>query len=1128
MRRLFFGGESGKMETCFKGGDQGINAMEFIADFHIHSHFSVATSRDLKPEYLDYWARIKGITVVGSGDFTHPGWVKELKEKLEPAEEGLFRLKPEFKQDKAWQTPFLPPQEVRFILSAEISSIYKKRDKVRKVHNVIFAPDFQAVEKIQQKLSGIGANITSDGRPILGLDCRDLLEMCLDASERIIFVPAHIWTPWFSVLGDKSGFESIEECFDDLGAHIFALETGLSSDPPMNWMCSFLDRFTLTSNSDAHSPERLGRNANRFDTELCYAAITAALKSGDPAHCLGTIDLFPQEGKYHYDGHRKCGICWNPLETLENEGICPRCGKAVTVGVMNRVVRISDRQNLDERCNRLPFVHIIPLKEILAEIMDTSPTSRKVDEEYFSLIKRGNPELFLLLDKPIAEIEAQGHALLAEAVRRMRNRQVFVKEGFDGEYGQVKVFEKAEKSRFTTQKSLFAEPTKETAPPRERRPMINFDLEEYRRLQRTQAQREERETAAGEDLEAGVQAKSALLKGLNPEQQQAVLHLAGPALIVAGPGTGKTRVLAFRTAHLVQDQGIKPENILAVTFTNKAAAEMRARLKNLLKDEALCAKMTVTTFHGLGISILKGCLAGAEGIDRGAVQEKLGRDGNFSLIDEEDKKLILSQGVDCDRRQVGRYADAITHAKQDLKSAEEIEEQNLAEIFNCYEAMLREQNALDLDDLIALPVTLFKTFPQVRDFYRQKFQWIMVDEYQDINHAQYHMVGSLVSKEQANLFVIGDPDQAIYGFRGADVAFIRRFIDDFPGAPVYLLKKSYRCSDSILLASHHVMQKREAAAPLTGMGKGVKITIARNPTHKSEAEFTARTIEAMMGGLRFFSMDSQISAGEKSGEIDSLSDFAVLCRTRAQMEALEKAFNDHSIPYQAVGDQPFFKQEPIQSIIDMLKLARNPASQFLRNKLQQGRHLQPLDFSALNSLLKEKRVLRDFLAALVDHYFIKEKRENEPLIQGILDLAVDFDTDLEGFLQFAALGTGVDTYRANLERVALMTLHAAKGLEFKCVFIVGCEDGLLPYSLFESQRCDREEERRLLYVGMTRAKQFLFLCHADKRFIQGREYRLERSPFLDPIEKELIELSQQDQKKKGEKGEEFSQRTLFD
>ncbi|MEA3505645.1 MAG: endonuclease Q family protein, partial [Bacteroidota bacterium] len=301
--------------------------MKFTGDFHIHSHYSRATSKKLTPEYLDYWARYKGIKVIGTGDLTHPEWLKELQDKLEPAEQGLYKLKQEYRI----KAPYCHEQEVRFILTGEISNIYKKYYKVRKVHNVVFMPDFDAVQRFQNRLQQMNFNITSDGRPILGLDSRDLLEICLDISDEMFFVPAHIWTPWFSAMGSKSGFDSIQECFGDLSSHIYAVETGLSTNPPMNWMLSSLDGYTLIANSDAHSPEKLGRNANVFNTELSYYHIIDAMKTGDPNKFLGTIDMYPQEGKYHYDGHRKCDVCWNPVETLRNNGICTVCGKKVVI-----------------------------------------------------------------------------------------------------------------------------------------------------------------------------------------------------------------------------------------------------------------------------------------------------------------------------------------------------------------------------------------------------------------------------------------------------------------------------------------------------------------------------------------------------------------------------------------------------------------------------------------------------------------------------------------------------------------------------------------------------------------------------------------------------------------------------
>ncbi len=1113
--------------------------MKLIADFHIHSHFSMATSKKLVPEHLDYWARMKGITIVGSGDFTHPGWVAELEEKLEPAEPGLFKLKRDVKNDPALQTPFLPGQDVRFLLTAEISNIYKKNDKVRKVHNVVFAPDFKTVHAIQQKIQNLGGNITSDGRPILGLDSKDLLELCLDCSGDIFFIPAHIWTPWFSVLGDKSGFDSVEECFDDLTKYIFAVETGLSSDPPMNWMCSFLDRFTLVSNSDAHSPEKLGRNANVFDIELSYQGIVDALKTGDPKRCLGTIDLFPQEGKYHYDGHRKCGVCWDPVQTLSHNRLCTGCGKPVTVGVMNRVVRISDRENPENRPNRLPFASIIPLKEILSEILGVAPTSKKVDKEYFSIIKKGIPELELLLDTAIDEIESMDQPLVAEAIRRMRNREVFVQEGYDGEYGVIKVFQKDENKHLDKkQKTLFIPVSNSAKKKLQQRQMIAFDLAEYRRLQKLQNE----PTVSTESLTPPPNVVVPKDYGLNPEQQQAVSHFQGPALVIAGPGTGKTRVLAYRILYLIKEKGIEPERILAVTFTNRAAAEMQERLQSLLKvelnEQGMSSRLQVTTFHSLGLSILKEYLAEGQQLMT-ECQEFTGRDVHFSLIDEDDRKLLLGRLPGMKKNSINRFSASITSMKQQLSTPPSIEDQETRDIVMEYERLLKEQNLFDLDDLLYIPVRLFENFPAFLDAFRERKRWLLVDEYQDINFAQYRLIrliapgtGSGIGKddETANLCVIGDPDQAIYGFRGADVAFIRKFQEDYPGAALYRLQQSYRCSDAILQASRDVIRKqKDAEGDLSGLDKGVTIKISANHSHRAEAEFIARTIEDMIGGLRFFSMDSSITAGHRVREIDSLDDFAVLCRVKGQFEALEKAFMDHAIPYRAIGHVPFFKEEPVNHVIDVLECIENPRHSFYKQKLIAGRVIDPLQLPGLleqaaTGTFKQQPVA-GLINNLLDTYFPGLKAAQERVFKQLLEVAGNFGSNLGHFLKFAVLGTAADTYRPDVESVTLMTLHAAKGLEFQCVFIPGCEDGLLPYSLYENHTGDRDEEKRLLYVGMTRAKRYLFLCHAAKRFIQGREYCLPRSPFLDPIEKELLENAQLKERKKKEK--ESEQLSLF-
>ncbi|NQV18109.1 MAG: UvrD-helicase domain-containing protein [Armatimonadetes bacterium] len=1066
--------------------------MKFIADFHIHSHFSIATSKQLIPEYLDYWARLKGITVIGTGDFTHPGWIKELKEKLEPAEQGLFKLKKEFILQNFTNLGNLvsfSDRQVRFILTSEISSIYKKNGKVRKVHNVIFAPDFETVEKIQQSLINIGGNITSDGRPILGLDSKNLLEIALNASENIFFVPAHVWTPWFSVLGAKSGFDSIEECYEDLTKYIYAVETGLSSDPPMNWICSILDKFTLISNSDAHSPEKLGRNANIFDTELSYNSIVNALKTGNPEQCLGTIDLFPQEGKYHYDGHRKCGILWNPVETLQHKGICSKCGKQVTVGVMNRVVQLSDREDFRERKNRLPFYSIIPLKELLSEIKGVGPNSKKIDKIYHSVLNKIGPELEILLNKPIEEIKKNGNDILAEAIRRMRKGEIYIKEGFDGEFGIIKVFKEEEIQSFAG--SLFKD-IFEIKPPAKRK-LINFDLEEYRRLQNIQKEKPDEENKVVSKIKSENQD---LLEHLNPEQKKAVEHFSDPALIIAGPGTGKTRVIAVRIANLIINKKVNPGNILAVTFTNKAANEMKQRLELFLEKE-IVSQLQVCTFHAFGYKIITDYL------------DKTNRRKNFTIIDEDYKRILL-QRIGCDKKQIKKISESITGNKQNLKTAEAINENS--EIFQRYEEILKEQNLFDLDDLIYLPVLFIKKYPEIPTHYRNQFQWIMVDEFQDVNFAQYQMIRKLMPENDSNLYVIGDPNQAIYGFRGADVKFIRSFINDYPKTKIYRLRKSYRCPKNVLKASDNVIQKNSEKRFLDGFQSDLKINISENSSDKSEAEFVARTIERMMGGLRFFSMDSQITEGNEDAEIKSLSDFVVLCRIKAQMKVLEKAFKDHSIPYQKVGTETLFNKEPVKSIIEIISFLRNPEQTFLKEKLSQKIKINEIEF--LKNKISAESV-KDIIQSIIEKCFEKENDKDE--IKELIAFSENYGSNIDEFLKNISLGTEIDTFQPELEKVTLMTLHAAKGLEFQCVFIVGCEDGLLPYSLFETQKSDLEEEKRLLYVGMTRAKKYLYLTHAKKRFIMGKEYKQVRSPFLNRIEKELIEFSKSEYKKKKEK-----------
>lgn len=428
--------------------------MPFIADLHIHSRYSRAVSKEMTPESLHRWAQLKGIGVIGTGDFTHPRWFAELQEKLEPAEPGLFRLKPKFAAEVDPQVPERCQATVRFLLTVEISSIYSRGGRTRKVHNLILAPGFTSAAKINAKLQRIG-NLEADGRPILGLDSENLLRLVLEAAPDALLIPAHAWTPHFSVFGANSGFDSLEECFGELTPHIRAIETGLSSDPPMNRRLSQLDGITLVSNSDAHSPGKLGREANVLDTELSYTGIVEAITSGEPTRFLGTLEFFPEEGKYHYDGHRACGVSLAPAQTIQNNLLCPSCGKPVTVGVMHRVEKLADRPEGFRSKRALPYRSLIPLAELMSEILGLGVNTKSVTGTYFRLLASLGNEFSILFDIPTQDIESSGEPLLAEAIRRMRAGTISIVPGYDGVYGTTRVFTPEERRGTETQIALF-------------------------------------------------------------------------------------------------------------------------------------------------------------------------------------------------------------------------------------------------------------------------------------------------------------------------------------------------------------------------------------------------------------------------------------------------------------------------------------------------------------------------------------------------------------------------------------------------------------------------------------------------------------------------------------------------
>lgn len=409
--------------------------MKTIADLHIHSRFSMATSKEGTPENLDFWARKKGISLIGTGDFTHPVWREELKERLVSEGNGLYRLRDAYVKEESRK---FPGEGTRFVVSGEISSIYKKNGKTRKVHNVILLPGLEAADAMAQRLEKIG-NIHSDGRPILGLDSHDLLEMMLDVCPEGILIPAHIWTPHFSVLGAKSGFDSVEECFEELAPYIHALETGLSSDPAMNWRISKLDRYQLVSNSDAHSPSKLGREANLLDIDCSYEGLYRAIQTGEGLE--GTVEFFPEEGKYHFDGHRKCGVSLSPVEAERLGGICPVCGKKLTMGVDHRVEQLADRAEGFVKKDGKKYESLVPLPEVISTCMGYSAASKKVQGCFEQMIQTLGTEFDILRNVPSEDIKSCAGERIAEGIENVRTGNVKRIPGYDGEYGKIELFE---------------------------------------------------------------------------------------------------------------------------------------------------------------------------------------------------------------------------------------------------------------------------------------------------------------------------------------------------------------------------------------------------------------------------------------------------------------------------------------------------------------------------------------------------------------------------------------------------------------------------------------------------------------------------------------------------------------
>ena len=873
----------------------------FIADFHIHSRYSRATSKDCIPEMLELWARRKGLDLIGTGDFTHPAWREELKEKLVPAEDGLYTLRDEFRRKEEAAGSDRKP---RFMISGEISSIYKKNGKVRKVHNLILLPSLEAAEALSHRLEAIG-NLHSDGRPILGLDSRDLLEITLNVCPDAIFIPAHIWTPHFSLFGAYSGFDTIEECFGDLTGHIHALETGLSSDPPMNWRLSALDRFTLVSNSDAHSPANLAREANLFDTDLSYPGVSRALQNRGTKEFFGTIEFFPEEGKYHYDGHRNCKVCLKPSDTETISGICPVCGGRITVGVLHRVEALADRGEDFVLPAAKHFESLVPLKEVIAASIGTSAASKKAEDQYNDLIRILGSELFILRKAQPDDIGLEAGPLVAEGIRRLRAGKVEVRPGYDGEYGKVRIFEPGEIDRLGGQLYFFKEEQRVPTPEGVR--AAKPPAEPAAVLSRTKERGDNAAQLVNPDAFAG----------LNREQQEAVEASDPVIAVVAGPGTGKTRTLVSRIIHLVRECGVSPAQITAVTFTNRAADEMRSRLASYFGDKRTVRAVNIGTFHSICLQLLSG---------------KNGKEAPV-IIDEQDALSILADllkdfRLKASPRDVLRGISLIKSGAQPPEKAAEVP----PGVYDRYCGQLSQYGVLDYDDILLNTLRLFEDEEfedREQKKHRRTFSYLLVDEFQDINPVQYRLIRAW-GKNSAGIFVIGDPDQSIYGFRGSDSRCFERLFGDFPGAREIRLTQNYRSTPEILGCALSVLKREDTAEPSLRAQRdcGVQVRLLEADGDLPEAIFVAKEINRIVGGIDM--LDAHISPSPKgkgpvSEQTRSFSDIAVLYRTNHQAELLEQCLRKEGIPYLVTGRDEFLSDREVRKTVAFFRFLLDPA-----------------------------------------------------------------------------------------------------------------------------------------------------------------------------------------------------------
>lgn len=1056
----------------------------YIGDLHIHSRYSRATSKECTPEYLDLWARRKGIGIVGTGDFTHPAWREELEEKLEPAEEGLYVLKDEYRIRENGAAGETVP---RFVITGEISSIYKKNGKVRKVHSLILLPGLEDAGKIAARLEQIG-NIHSDGRPILGLDCRDLLEIILELSPDAVYVPAHIWTPHFSLFGAFSGFDTMEECFEDLTPYIHAVETGLSSDPPMNWRVSALDGYQLISNSDAHSPSRLGREATLFDISLSYPELARAVQTGEGLY--GTIEFFPEEGKYHMDGHRKCNLCLTPAETMKYHNVCPVCGRKITIGVSHRIEELADREEHYVSPGAKPFESLVPLPEVIGASEGMSAAGKKVQRQYQNMLEELGPEFEILRNLPLEEIRKTAGSRVAEGIRRLRMGRVERIPGFDGEYGTIRLFSNDELHNTEGQMNFFG--------------LLNLPKDEGRRKA---PEKKESGPAAVQEKQPEKRpdrqpVRESWLYGQNEEQEHAVRSISPRIAVKAGPGTGKTKTLVSRIRYLLEYRKVPPSEITAVTFTNQAAAEMRERIGRETGKKQAERLLQIGTFHKICLGFLK----------------EQGED--FSLMGEARQQILAEDaleetGADIRTEDFLRKISYMKSGHQDDKETAEF-----TKAYERYEQKKAENRLLDFDDLLVRTVKRIEEGAAAPGW-EKRFRYLLVDEFQDIDPVQFDLI-RLWCRSGRELFVIGDEDQSIYGFRGADSTCFDRLAGEYPDLELIRLKENYRSSPEILTAAQAVIGRGKddpgflhANCPPEGP---VRLIQAESPM--GEAVFIAKEINRMAGGLGMLEAHRASGVRDET-KIRSFGEIAVLCRTHRQAELVEKCLRTESIPYVVAGREAFLEEDAVRYSLLVFRAAISETDQESAEKCV--RYFWDMDWNPMSEQIWDGTLesLRTVCGKkkpekILEQWSRERGLSDDPGMQKLCRTAVFFST-MEEFLEGISLGGEADLKRCGTKKytadsVSILTMHGAKGLEFPVVFLYGAEQGVMPLEQ-KNHPTDTGEERRLFYVALTRAKEELILTASG-----------EKSAFLETVPENVMSVENAGKKKK----EEWHQMSLFE